>query len=85
MKRRTVLACHAGTAATASLIRPARATTVGVTKTEIKIGSTTAFTVTGKAEDVVVCPIVNGIKSFPVSPPANPAAVPVVATTAPAS
>ena len=43
MKRRTVLAGLAGTAATASLIRPARAVTVGVTKTEIKIGSTTAF------------------------------------------
>ena len=43
--------------------------------------------VTGKAEDVVAaaCPIVNGIKGFPVSPPANPATVPVVAATAPAS
>ncbi len=83
MKRRTVLA---GLAATASLIRPARATTVGVTKTEIKIGSTTAFTVTGKAEDAAAAyPIVNGIKGFPVSPPANPAALPAVATKAPAS
>ena len=45
-----------------------------------------AVTVTGKAEDVVAaCPIVNAITGFPVSPPANPAAVPVVATTAPAS
>ena len=47
-----------------------------------------AVTVTGKAEDVVAaaaCPIVNGIKGFPVSPPANPATVPVVATTAPDS
>ena len=46
-----------------------------------------AVTVTGKAEDVVAaaCPIVNGIKGFPVSPPANPAAMPVVATTPPAS
>jgi hypothetical protein len=44
-------------------------------------------TVTGKAEDVATaaCPIVNGIKGFPVSPPANPAAAPVVATKAPAS
>jgi len=30
------------------------------------------------------CRIINGIMGFPVSPPANPAAVPVVATTAPA-
>jgi len=46
-----------------------------------------AVTVTGKAEDVVAaaCPIVNGLKGLPVSPPANPTAVPVVATTAPAS
>ena len=46
-----------------------------------------AVTVTGKAADVVAaaCPIVNGIKGFPVAPPPNPAAVPVIATTAPAS
>jgi hypothetical protein len=43
--------------------------------------------VTGKAEDVITaaCPIVNGIKGFPVAPPATLAAVPVVATAAPAS
>ncbi len=43
MKRRTVLAGLAGTAASSGLTRPARAITAGVTKTELKIGSTTAF------------------------------------------
>ncbi len=33
----------------------------------------------------VAVAFVNGIKGFPVSPPANPAAMPVIATTAPAS
>ena len=44
-----------------------------------------AVTVTGKAQDVVAaaCPIVNGVHSFPVSPPANPAAAPAVATATP--
>jgi len=32
---------------------------------------------------VAACPIVNGIKGFPVSPPANPVALAIVATTAP--
>ena len=46
-----------------------------------------AVVATGKAEDVVAaaCPIVNGVHGFPVSPPANPAAAPTVATTNPAS
>ena len=43
--------------------------------------------VAGKAEDVVAAarPILNGIKGFPVSPPANPADAPVVVAKAPAS
>ena len=62
---------------------PAAGAVVAVVNTADK----SAVTVTGKAEDVVAaaCPIVNGIKGFPVSPPANPAAVPFVATAAPAS
>ena len=59
----------------------------GVVVAVVNAADKSAITVTGKAEDVVgaACPIVNGIEGFPVSPPANPATVPVVATTAPAS
>lgn len=62
---------------------PAAGAVVAVVNTADK----SAVTVTDKAEDVAAAarPIVNGIKGFSVSPPANPAAVPVVATTAPAS
>ncbi len=62
---------------------PAAGAVVAVVNTADK----SAVTVTGKAEDVVAaaCPTVNAIKGFPVSQPANPSAVPVVATTAPAS
>ena len=42
MKRRTVLAGLGGLA-TFSIIRPSNATTVGVTKTEIKIGHTIPY------------------------------------------
>ena len=53
----------------------------------VNAANKSAVTVTGKAEDVVAaaCPIINGIKGFPVSPPANPAAAPVVAAKVPAS
>ena len=58
--------------------------TAGTVVAVINAADKSAVTVTGETEDVVAaaCPIVNGIKGFPVSPPANPAAILVVATTA---
>jgi hypothetical protein len=52
----------------------------------IDAASGKAATVTGKASAVVaaLCPLINGVQSFPVSPPANPAAVPMVAVKVPA-
>lgn len=46
-----------------------------------------AVTVTGKTQAIVAatCPIIAGVKSFPVSPPANPAAVPMVAVVPPSA